>query len=78
MNNTDKITRDAKLLIESAKDTAANNLLVAIKTNSLDLSEVQLKKVLTLLNISMEEGYQKAVPTFQKMVKNYVNTKPVK
>jgi hypothetical protein len=73
MNNTDRVAKDAKILIDSAKDTATSNFLSAVKSNTVRLSEDQLKAVLTILNISLDEGYQKAVPTFQNMVKTYVN-----
>lgn len=78
MNNTDKVAKDAKILIESAKDVVSTNLLSAVRSNTVDLTEAQLSKILTVVGISLDEGYQRAVPTFQNMVKKYVASKPVK
>ena len=70
MNQVDKLTRDAKIFADSVKDTMTSNLMTAIKNNVLVFEETQLAKVLSLLEISASEGYQKAIRTFQKSAKS--------
>lgn len=78
MNNSDKVAKDAKILIDSVKDVVSTNLVTAARTGTVDLTEAQLSKILSVVGISVDEGYQRAVPTFQNMVKKYVSSKPVK
>ena len=73
MNKVDRISKDAKILIDSAKDTVSNNFVSAVKSSSLSLSESQLASVLNLVNVCLQEGYQKALPYFQNSVKRYVD-----
>lgn len=72
MNKIDKIAKDSKMLIDSVKDTSAKNLLTAVRSGTISLNEEQLTKVIAVLNLSNEEGYQKALPVFQNAIKKYV------
>jgi len=72
MNNIDRVSRDSKILIESAKDVTASNLLSAVGSKLLQLDEAQLSKVISVVNMSIDEGYMKALPTFQRSVKGLV------
>lgn len=69
MNEVDKISRDAKTLIESTKDTFASNITNAVLAKKLSFDEKQLQTIIAVANLSIDEGYQKALPTFQKTVK---------
>lgn len=71
MNTSDKVTKDTKILVDSIKDTLTRNLVVAAKTNAVELTEPQLAKLLSLVTISADEGYQKALSSFQNSVKKY-------
>ena len=78
MNNSDKIAKDARILVDSVKDTLSANIVIAARNNTVDLNEVQLAKILAVINVSADEGYQKSVPTFQNMVKKYLQPKSQK
>lgn len=72
MNSVDKITRDAKILVASARDTANSNLTTAAMDKRLNLTENQLKEVLRIIDMSFEEGYQKAINVFQNTIKKHI------
>lgn len=72
MNNVDKISRDAKILIDSAKDTVSSNLVEALSSNLVDVSQDQLGKILSIVSTSLDSGYQKSLPVFQNMIKKHV------
>lgn len=72
MNSVDKITRDAKILVASARDTANSNLTIAAMGKHLNLTENQLKEVLRIIDMSFEEGYQKAINVFQNTIKKHI------
>lgn len=71
MNQIDNITRDSKILVESAKDCITGNLLKSIQSSSLVLTEDQLKSVMKIVDLSLSEGYQRAIPVFQNTIKKY-------
>lgn len=71
MNNVDKISRDSRILIDSAKDTVGANIVSMVKSNALNLEPAQLEKILSVINISLDEGYQKALPYYQNSIKKY-------
>jgi hypothetical protein len=68
MNKTDKISKDAKLLVESAKDVLTNNLISAIKSKTVIVEESQIPKLLQIVEMSMNDGYQRSLRTFQKSI----------
>lgn len=73
MNNIDKASKDAKVLVDSAKDLATANLLNSVRSKSLHLDESTLQKVISIVNISVEEGYQRALPVYQNTLKRYIS-----
>lgn len=73
MNTVDKITRDSKILLDSAKDTTANNLISAFRSKEVNLSEDQLSKIVTIINSSIDQGYQKALSNFQSSIKKHID-----
>lgn len=72
MNNVDKITRDAKILIDSARDSVNSNIVNAIAAKKISLNENQLQEVLALVNASIDEGYQRAINAFQGSIKKHL------
>lgn len=72
MNSVDKITRDTKILLDSAKDTVTSNLMNAIRTREVEIPEAQLSRILTLVNSSIDQGYQKALTTYQNSIKKHM------
>lgn len=72
MNNIDKITRDARILVNSAKDTVDSNLVNAVANNKLSINENQLREVLNVIGASFDEGYQKAIGVFQNTIKKHL------
>jgi hypothetical protein len=73
MNTIDKVSRDAKIFSDSISDTLVTNLLTANQDSSLgiNLSEDQLSKVFRILNASIDQAYQKALPHFQNTIKKH-------
>lgn len=75
MNQVDKISKEAFTLLQYAKDTAIANLTTANGQNKLEpqLDGAQLLAVINLLNLSLSQGFQKGLPSFQKVVVNQLN-----
>jgi hypothetical protein len=72
MNSIDKISRDAKILVDSAKDNTTKNLIEAVQGGLIDLNQDQLGKILNVLSTSFDMGYQRSLPVFQNMIKKHV------
>jgi len=72
MNSIDKISRDAKILVDSAKDNTTKNLIEAVQGGLIDLNQDQLEKILDVLSTSFDMGYQRSLPVFQNMIKKHV------
>lgn len=72
MNQVDKISKEALMLLQYAKDTAIANLTTANAQNKLEpqLDGAQLLAVINLLGPSLTQGFQKGLPAFQKTVTN--------
>lgn len=72
MNTVDKVTKEVKLVVDSAKDTTISNVIKYVRENSLQLTDVQVNGLLNLIGLSIDEGYQRSVTTFQNSVKKFV------
>lgn len=72
MNTVDRITKETKIIIDSAKDTLESNFPLAIKDSSLNLREDQIKNLLDLVKLLLDQSFQRAVPSFQNSIKKYV------
>lgn len=72
MNSIDKISRDSKILIDSAKDSVTANLLTLLRNKELDLSKDQVEKIINLVSLSLDESFQKTLPFYQGMIKKYL------
>lgn len=74
MNIIDKITRDSKILVDSAKDAISKNITTAVLQKKLDLNERQLTEILNLIEVSSSEGYQKSLSVYQNTIKKHLVT----
>ena len=72
MNNVDKVTRDSRILVDSAKDTVTKNLVLAARNDTVSLTKSQLETIISIVNLSFDEGYQRALPAFQNAIKKFV------
>lgn len=70
MNEVDKIARETKTLLESVKDSFVTNIVNAVQSKTVQLDERQLEVIVAIANLSFDEGYQRAIPFFQRTVKN--------
>ena len=73
MNNTDKLLKDAKILIDSAKDLASKNLLNAVSTGVVKVDASQLPKLIAIVELSIDEGYLRAGLAFQAAAKKVIS-----
>jgi len=72
MNTIDKISRDAKLLfVDSMKDAVSSNLVTAAKNGDISLTEDQLRHLINVFILSVDQTYQKTLPNFQNTIKKY-------
>lgn len=80
MNQVDKISKEALVLLNYAKDTAVANLTVANSKGQLDpkLEPAQLLAVIDVFTSSLSQGYQKGLGSFQNIVKEQVTTSQTK
>lgn len=69
MNIVDKISRDTKLVTDSVKDTVVSNVVTS--REDLSLTEEQLQKLVTVISLSVDQGYQRALPFFQNSIKKH-------
>lgn len=73
MSNLNNILKDSKILIDSAKDTVTTNLVEARRSNLIDLTDQQLQRIFDVINVSLDESYQKSISVFQNMVKRHID-----
>ena len=71
MNQVDKISKEALNLLNYSKDVAANNLTSLNKEGKLSppLNESQLQTIVSVLESSFSQGFQKGLTNFQKSIK---------
>ena len=76
MNSVDKISRESKVLLDDAKDVFTANLVNAVRAKTIVVDESQLPAVINLLNISIDESFQRALPFFQRTIRNERTASP--
>ena len=69
MNIHDSITKETQIIANSMKDSVNTSLFNALKEPTLGLKEDQLAKVLSLISLSLDQSYQRALPSFQNSIK---------
>jgi formiminotetrahydrofolate cyclodeaminase len=72
MNSVDKISRETKNLLESAKDALATNIVTAARSKNVTIDESQLPVLINLVNITIDETFQKSLPVYQNSIKGLV------
>lgn len=79
MNQVDKISKEVLNLLNYSKDVATNNLTSLNKEGKLNppLNESQLQTIVSLLDSSFTQGFQKGLTNFQKSVKNVMESEKV-
>ena len=70
MNKINLLAREASQLINSVKDTTVNNIVRSVNENMIQLTEDQLTNIVNIITLSIDEGYQKALPSFQRILQN--------
>jgi hypothetical protein len=70
MSKINILAREASQLINSVKDTTINNVVRSVSENMIQLNEEQLANIVNIITLSIEEGYQKALPSFQRTLQN--------
>jgi hypothetical protein len=69
MNQVDKITKESRIFLDSIKDTFSENVVSAARSHILELDDSQLQKLLAIFDMSVSDGFQKAVSSYQHTVK---------
>ena len=72
MSKINELSREANQLANSIKDTTVNNIVRSAGEKTLQLSEDQLANLINIISLSIEEGYQKAFPSFYRTLKNNI------
>lgn len=77
MNQVDKISKEVLSLLNYSKDVATGNLSTANNSGRLEpkLTDEQLRSVVSLVEASLSQGYQKGLNTFQKTLKTTLEDK---
>ena len=68
MNKVDKLCRDSKIVVDSVKDTLDANLLAAYQDKTLNVSEAELEKILSLVAVSVNEGFSRSISSYGRRV----------
>ncbi|NBW06493.1 MAG: hypothetical protein EBR82_00530 [Caulobacteraceae bacterium] len=71
MDKSDNIVKESRILVDSVKDTLASNLLSAVRSSMVSLPESDLNKLINIVNLSVDEAYQKALPIYHRAVKKH-------
>lgn len=70
MNTVDKIIKDTRqIIVNSISDTLTKNLTST--AGDVGLTNEQVSHTLRLVQISIDEGFQRSVPFFQNAIKRY-------
>lgn len=74
MSNLNKILRDSRILVDSAKDTVTTNIIEARRKGMIGMDDQQLQTLLDIVSLSIDESYQKSTHVFQNMVKRHIES----
>lgn len=75
MNNIDRVSKDVKIIVDSTKDLLEKNIVSFLKDNEIQITVEQVSKLLDVVKKSIDDNYQRALPTFQNTIKKYVHEK---
>lgn len=71
MNTIDKISRDLGVVTDSFRDMIVARLVEARTSGAIELNDKQLTDVISLVELTAKESYQRVVPNFQKTISKY-------
>lgn len=60
----DQISKASRVLLESIKDSVVSNVVTATQTGQLNLKNINLNRLLMILDASVEAGHQRAHKSF--------------
>jgi hypothetical protein len=72
MNTVDKISREAKLILDATKDSVINNIITASRSGTFQIEDSQLARLVQVVTLSFDDSTQKSLPHFQNSIKNLV------
>ena len=78
MKIIDSITREVKIVTDFAKSTLTENIIQARQTKLLQLTEQQLGALIKIIEVSVDEAYQKSINAFQKSISKYLTVEKKK
>lgn len=70
----DQISKASWMLLESIKDSVTSNVIAATQSGQLDLKNINLERLLLIINASAEAGHQRAHKSFLQEVDRVVTT----
>ena len=74
MNSVDKISKEVLALLEYVKDTVKINLANSNFSGNFSpkLTDEQVSGISNLIDVSISQGYQNAITSFQKNISNVI------
>ena len=72
MNTVDKISREAKLILDAMKDSVINNIVTASRSGTFQIEDSQLARLVQVVTLSFDDSAQKSLPHFQNSIKSLV------
>jgi dihydroxyacetone kinase-like predicted kinase len=76
-SSRDQISKASWTLVESIKDSVSSNVVAASQTGQIDLKNLNLDRLLTIINASIEAGHQRATKAFLQEVDKVVAAVPL-
>lgn len=64
----DKIIKATWNIFQSAKDTVSKNVLTAVREEKVKIDPAVVQQLLTILNLSIEESFQKSYTVFDREI----------
>jgi len=74
MQPIDKISKSSWALHETVKDTVANNIVLAVRSGQVAIEQSILERLLTIVSLSADEGYNKGFKSFARSVDEELKT----
>lgn len=75
-SSRDQISKASWMLVESIKDSVSSNIITASQAGQIDLKNLNLDRLLTIINASVEAGHQRATKAFLQEVDKAIASPP--
>ena len=72
MNNVDKISKEAKMVLDSTRDNLVSGLINASRNGQIQIEASELPRLVQVVNFIFDDSAQKAMPYFQNSIKKLV------